>query len=67
MRSIEIAQEQGAKSLELRAATSLAEFRRAQGKPEQARTLLEPIYRWFNEGADTADLTRAREAQSALS
>jgi predicted ATPase len=67
MRSIEIAQAQGARSLELRAATSLAEFWQAQGRCEQARTLLEPICQWFNEGVDTADLKRAREMRSAFS
>jgi class 3 adenylate cyclase/predicted ATPase len=65
-KSIEVARGQNAKSLELRAATSLAELWRTQGRPDEARALLEPICRWFNEGADTADLRRARDAQSAL-
>jgi class 3 adenylate cyclase/predicted ATPase len=63
-KSIEVARGQSAKSLELRAATSLAELWRTQGRPDEARALLEPIYRWFDEGAETADLRRARDAQS---
>jgi class 3 adenylate cyclase/predicted ATPase len=65
-KSIEGARGQGAKSLELRAATSLAELWRTQGRADEARVLLEPICRWFGEGAETADLRRARDAQSAL-
>jgi class 3 adenylate cyclase/predicted ATPase len=65
-KSIEVARGQSAKSLELRAATNLAELWRAQGRPDEARALLEPICHWFNEGAETADLRQARDAQSAL-
>lgn len=65
--SIEVARGQSARSLELRATTSLAELWRAQGRPDEARALLEPICRWFDEGAETADLRRARKAQSVLS
>ncbi|MGB8613326.1 MAG: adenylate/guanylate cyclase domain-containing protein [Pseudolabrys sp.] len=65
-KSIEVARGQSAKSLELRAATNLAELWRAQGRPDEARALLEPICHWFNEGAETADLKQARDAQSAL-
>jgi predicted ATPase len=65
-KSIEVARSQSAKSLELRAATSLAELWRTHGKPHEARALLEPICRWFDEGAETADLRRARDAQSTL-
>ena len=64
--SIEVARGQSAKSLELRAATSLAELWRTQGRPDEARALLEPICRWFDEGAETADLRRACDAQPAL-
>jgi class 3 adenylate cyclase/predicted ATPase len=65
-KSIGVARGQGAKSLELRATTSLAELWRMQGRPDEARALLEPICRWFDEGAETADLRRARDALSAL-
>jgi class 3 adenylate cyclase/predicted ATPase len=65
-KSIEVARSQSAKSLELRAATSLAELWRTQGRPDEARALLEPICLWFEEGAETADLRRARDAQSSL-
>ena len=65
--SIDVARGQSARSLELRASTSLTELWRAQGKSDEARALLEPICHWFDEGAGTADLRRARKAQSALS
>lgn len=65
-KSIEVARAQSAKSLELRAATNLAELWRTQGKLDDARALLEPIFNWFSEGAETADLKRARDTQSAL-
>jgi predicted ATPase len=65
-KSVEVARRQSAKSLELRAATSLAELCSREGKLEEARALLEPICDWFGEGAETADLRRARDAQRAL-
>lgn len=65
-KSIEVARGQSAKSLELRAATSLAELWRTQGRPDEARALLEPICRWFVEGIETADLKQARHVQSTL-
>jgi predicted ATPase len=55
-----IAQDQGAKSWELRAATSLARLWQSQGKCEEAHDLLAPIYNWFTEGFDTADLKDAK-------
>jgi len=61
-KSIEVACSQNAKSLELRAATSLAELWRTQGKSDEARILLEPVCRWFQEGSETTDLRRARAA-----
>jgi len=64
--SIDVARGQGAKSLELRAATSLAELRRAQGRANEARALLEPVVGWFEEGADTVDVKRGRETLNAL-
>ncbi len=59
-RAIEIARAQEAKSWELRATTSLARLWHAQGKPEEARELLAPVYGWFTEGFDTADLIAAK-------
>jgi predicted ATPase len=55
-----VAQGQQAKSLELRAATSLARLWRDQGKPDEARELLAPVYGWFTEGFDTLDLKQAK-------
>ena len=65
-KAIEVARSQSARSLELRATTSLAELWRTQGRPDEARALLEPICRLFDEGAETADLRRARDVQNAL-
>jgi class 3 adenylate cyclase/predicted ATPase len=62
-RALDIARRQEAKSLELRAATSLARLWHRQGKREQARQLLGDIYGWFTEGFDTHDL---RAAQALL-
>ncbi len=59
-KAIEVAQGQSARSLELRAATSLARLWRGQGKPSQARDVLEPVYDWFTEGFDTPDLKEAK-------
>jgi class 3 adenylate cyclase/predicted ATPase len=58
--SISIARSQQAKSLELRAATSLARLWHQQGKRQEAHDLLAPIYDWFTEGFDTADLKDAK-------
>jgi class 3 adenylate cyclase/predicted ATPase len=55
-----IAQNQQAKSLELRTATSLARFWQQQGKRQEAHDLLVPVYHWFTEGFDTADLKDAK-------
>jgi predicted ATPase len=65
-KSIEVARGQGAKSLELRATTSLAELWRRQERADEARALLEPICRWFDEGAETADLRRAVSALNSV-
>ena len=59
-RAIAIAREQKAKSWELRAAMSMARLWRDQGKRQQARDLLAPVYGWFTEGFDTLDLKEAK-------
>jgi predicted ATPase len=59
-RAIEIARKQSAKSLELRATTSLAWLLAKQGRRDEARAMLAEIYNWFTEGFDTADLIDAR-------
>jgi tetratricopeptide (TPR) repeat protein len=59
-RSIEIAHSQSAKSLELRAATSLARLWHANGRSAEAKQLLQPLYAWFSEGFDTPDLCAAQ-------
>ena len=59
-RALAIAREQGARSFELRAATSLARLWRDQGKRAEARDLLAPVYGWFTEGFDTRDLKEAK-------
>jgi predicted ATPase len=58
--ALQIAEEQGAFLLKLRAATSLARLWRDQGKTQQARELLAPVYGWFTEGFDTLDLKEAK-------
>ena len=59
-RALAVAREQQAKSWELRAAMSMARLWRDQGKPQQARELLAPVYGWFTEGFDTLDLKEAK-------
>jgi class 3 adenylate cyclase/predicted ATPase len=59
-RSLTVARQQQAKSWELRAAMSLARLWRDQGKVQQARELLAPVYGWFTEGFDTRDLKQAK-------
>jgi len=58
--AIQIAQTQGAKSLELRAKTSLARLLASQDRRDEARDMLAAIYGWFTEGIDTADLKDAK-------
>jgi predicted ATPase len=58
--AIAIAQNQQAKSFELRATTSLAKLWQQQGKRQEAHDLLAPVYNWFTEGFDTADLKDAK-------
>jgi predicted ATPase len=55
-----IAQNQHAKAWELRTATSLACLWQQQGKNQEARNLLAPVYTWFTEGFDTPDLQEAK-------
>jgi predicted ATPase len=61
--ALRVARQQQAKSYELRTATSMARFWGEQGRRSEARELLEPIYAWFTEGLDTANL---REAKTLL-
>jgi predicted ATPase len=66
-RALDVARRQEAKSLELRAAMSLGRLWQQQGKQAEARELLAPIYGWFTEGFDTADLQEAKALLEALS
>jgi class 3 adenylate cyclase/predicted ATPase len=59
-RALDVARSQEAKSLELRAAMSLARLWQQQGRCAEARDLLAPLYGWFTEGFDTADLQEAK-------
>lgn len=59
-RALAVARQQQAKSWELRAAISMARLWRDQGKRDQARELLTPIYSWFTEGFETLDLKQAQ-------
>jgi predicted ATPase len=65
--ALAIARQQQAKSLELRASMCLARLWRDQGKLQQARELLAPVYDWFAEGFDTGDLKEAKELLEQLS
>ena len=65
-RALSVARAQEAKSWELRAATSLARLWRDQGKRQQARELLAPVYGWFTEGFDTLDLKQAKAVLDEL-
>jgi predicted ATPase len=58
--ALAIAREQGTRGYELRAATSLARLWREQARRGEARELLAPVYGWFTEGFDTADLKEAK-------
>ena len=65
-RALAVARRQTAKSWELRAAMSLSRLWQQQGKRDEARELLAPIYGWFTEGFDTADLLDAQTLLRAL-
>jgi hypothetical protein len=64
--AIDLARRRGEKSLELRAATSLARLWQQEGKRDDARRLLADIYGWFTEGFDTADLKEAKALLAEL-
>ncbi|HEV8714947.1 MAG TPA: hypothetical protein VGX03_19220 [Candidatus Binatia bacterium] len=66
-KAIEIARRQSAKSLELRAVTSLSQLWKEQGKKAEACQILAEIYGWFTEGFDTADLKEAKALLDELS
>jgi predicted ATPase len=65
-RALQIARQQHAKSWELRAAISMARLRRDQGKRDEAREILAPVYGWFTEGFNTRDLKEAKTLLDAL-
>jgi predicted ATPase len=65
--ALKVSRHQEAKSLELRAATSLARLWQAQDKRQEAYDLLAPLYNWFTEGFDTADLQEAKALLEELS
>ena len=64
--ALAVARDQGARLWELRAATSLARLWADQGKRAEAYDLLAPIYGWFTEGFDTADLRDAKALLDGL-
>ena len=66
-KAFSIAEEQGAKLWELRAAASLARLRRDQGRRPEALNLLTLIFSWFSEGFDTPDLKEAKALLGELS
>jgi predicted ATPase len=67
LKATDIARTQQAKSLELRAATSLARLWLQQGKRTEAHKLLSEVYNWFTEGFDTKDLQEAKALLEELS
>ena len=67
MRSVAVARHQQTKTFELQAATSLARLWRGQGKRDEARELLAPVYGWFTEGFDTVGLKEAKALLDELS
>ena len=65
-RALDVARRQEAKALELRTTVSLSRLWQQQGKRTEAYELLTPIYGWFTEGFDTADLQEAKALLEAL-
>jgi predicted ATPase len=65
-RALDVARRQGARSLELRTAVSLSRMWQAEGREPEAREFLAPIYEWFSEGRETADLRTAAELMAEL-
>jgi predicted ATPase len=65
-KALSLAEEQGAKLWELRAAIRFAQLRRDQGRRAEARDLLAPVYGWFTEGFDTPDLKEAKALLDSL-
>jgi predicted ATPase len=65
-RALAVARQQQAKSWELRASMSLARVWRSEGKVQQARQLLAPVYGWFTEGFETLDLKEAKALLAKL-
>ncbi len=64
--ALQISRKRRTRSLELRAATSLARLRRSQGRKAEALELLRPVHDWFSEGLDTHDLRQAKAVLDAL-
>jgi predicted ATPase len=64
--SLELSRQQGARLWELRTATDLAKLMATQGRREEARTLLEPVFTWFVEGLDKDDLKAAERLLTTL-
>ena len=67
LRALKIAKDQGAKSLELRAAMSIARLWMQQGKQSEALDQLVDVYNWFTEGFDTRDLKDAKAMIAEMS
>jgi predicted ATPase len=66
LKALEVARAQEARSLELRAASDLARLWAERGEHGRAADLLAPVYGWFTEGFDTADLKNAKELLDSL-
>jgi predicted ATPase len=67
MQSLELSRRQGARAWELRTATELATLLASQGRSENGRALLQPVFEQFTEGFETADLKAAERVLATLS